>query len=200
MRKRIFALLLTGLVLFSFTACKEDKVDSHFGDISSNKYSSASIGLDAEFDEDWVLYTENEILETNGYTADSEIVEEDIKVGDSLTELLAYDIDSMDSVIVYSEKLEADADIDIEAIAEENKLQQEEYLGSSDYTNIETEIASENILGEERTCLNISASLDDENVYISYVYAHENNYLITFVLTSDSDAGVDNILSKFELN
>lgn len=199
MKKRIFALLLTGFVLFSFTACKEEKVDSHFGDISSNKYSSSYIGVDVEFDEDWIVYTENEILETNGYSADDVILEEDIKVGDSLTELLAYDIDSEDSVIIYSEKIEADSDIDVEALAEERKVEQEEYLSSYEYTNIETEITTESILGEERTCLNISSTFDEENIYFSYVYVQKDNYLLTFVLSSDSDEGVDNIISKFEL-
>lgn len=203
MKKRIFALLLTLLFVFSFTACKGGKEDvktnGHFGNVTSNSYTCESIGLEAQFEEDWIVYNENEILEVNGFSADDFVSEDDVKVGDSFTELIAYDNASQDAVIVYSEKIASDTVSDVNAIAENHKSEQEEYFSSCGYTDIKSEIITDEVFGEERTCLNITATLDGENVYISYIYVQSDDYLITFVLTSDSDAGVDNVLSKIVL-
>lgn len=199
MKKRVLALLLVVSTLLSFSACKkEDEKTFHFGDISLNTYENTYYGLSAEFDEDWVIYTENEILEMNDVSLDEGISEEDVAVGDVLADLVAYDPASNDSVMVYAEKIGADSSIDITSKAENAKTSYSEYYASVEYTDIESSVATREFLGEERTCVNISAILDGENVYFTNVYFECDDYLLTLEVCASDEAGAEAILSSFK--
>lgn len=212
MKKRILVLLMSVMVMFSLSACNDadkdtdvnnadssDNSEGRFDNVSGTSFDSSVLGLSAEFDEDWILYNNHEILEVNGYSADDVVNEEDIKVGDTLTELTAYDYGSYDCVILYSEKIEKGTELDINSIAEEKKAELEDYYASVDYTNIVAEVSSRDFLDEERTCINISAELEGDKVYFTIVYVVKDSYLLTFDVTASDEAGAETILSDFKL-
>lgn len=199
MKRRILVLLLALATLLSFSACKkEDEVKSfHFGDIYLNTYENAYYGLSAEFNEDWVIYSENEILEVNDIPLDEGISEEDVAVGDVLVDLIAYDYASYDSVKVNAEKI-GDSVVDISAKAEELKTRRSEYYASVEYTDIDASVSTKEFLGEERTCVNISTKLDGEAVYFTTVFFECDDYLLTIEICSADESGANTILSCFK--
>lgn len=203
MKRRFLVLLLAVATLFSFSACKKEEVvekekSFHFGDIYLNTYENTYYGLSAEFEKDWIIYSEDEILETNDISLDEGITEEDVAVGDVLTDLVAYDAASYDSVKVYAEKIGADSSVDLEAKAEEYKTENSEYYASVEYTDIDASVSTREFVGEERTCVNISAKLDGDSVYFTNVYFECDEYLITIEVCSADEAGAEAILACFK--
>lgn len=199
MKRKILALLMAIAAVITVTACGEKTSEYHFGEISENTYVNDVYGITADFNDEWIVYSEHEILEWNGYSAEDEVLESDIKAGDEFTEIIAYDYDGYDSVMVRTQKLESDATVDFNELAEADKAEYEEYYASVEYTNIEATVSTRECLGEENTCVNISAELDGDKVYITVVYAQVNDYLLTFEVCSTDDAGAEAILEDFQI-
>lgn len=101
--KRLLALIMAALLLFSFAACGKDntaadstadstsgiatssdvkintqKKEFSLGTITGNKYQSEFLGLGAEFGANWTVYTKEQIMELNTIIVDT-MNDEDIK-------------------------------------------------------------------------------------------------------------------------
>lgn len=203
MKRKFFMLLMMISLLFCLSACKgkteqSEEIENHFGEVYLNTFNNPLYELSAEFEEDWIVYNEIEILESNGFNSDDVVLEEDVEVGDKFKELIAYDIDSDDGAFLYAEKLDGDTEVDFNAVAEEELSEQKLYLESVEYTDIDAKTSTKEFLGDERVCLDITAKLDGDNYIFSYIFMEKDNYLLTFLITSDDEAGVENILSAFE--
>lgn len=188
-------------------AAEEDGTAFGLGTMNGGVYANEFLGLGCTLDENWTYFSEEELLELNGLTAEM-VQDEDI------AEMLEnsntiYDMYAMaeDGLVTINITLENVGVLYGMALSEERYLEiasdlLESTLASSGLEDVELTAGTATFAGEEHGCIWLSASLaisEEESVpvYEMLVCIKKGNYMANVTLCSYQEDITDTLAALF---
>ena len=221
--KKILALLLAGVMIFSVIGCskededvkgkikgnnkqeeemedKEVSVMDTLGNTEEAVYENEYLGIGFTLPSNWVFYTDEQINEMNGIVQDA--VDEDMaQIMED--EQLIYDMIAQETtgnnvnVVIEKAKTSAIEKMDEKAYFEQSRDTATEGLEQMGFSIIETEIASMNFVGEKHATLSVVCSMNGITLYEKMVCMKVGSYFACVTATAINDDVTDDILSNF---
>ena len=202
--KKTFTLLLAlamvvAMAAISPAALAEDSFGT--GTVQDNVYWNETMEIGCELDENWYFYTEEEILQVNGSTA--ELLEgkiaEMIENGGTLTDMFAQNLVTGATVNVVFERL---------SLANSLILNEESYVEASASTvkeafkqmgieDLEILQPDMEFMGEEHRCMVISGSVSGVPIYETVVVMKSGRNVTCITVFSVDKTEIDSVLSCF---
>lgn len=164
-------------------------------------YENAFIGLGCTLEEGWSFYTDEQIMELNNYTADAagEEFEEMVKNAQLVYDMFAVDANQMNNINVNLEKVDNKIlmGVKIEDIFEQNLPMLEEIFNNMGYVNVQSELITVTIDGEDFSGMSLSGEIQGLTVYQKSIGVKCNGYLATIAVTTYQEDATDAIFSNF---
>lgn len=218
--KKLFALLLVFVMLFSFVGCGEEKdvrgdqidntaseteseVEFSMGAVDGLVYENEFIGIGCKLDSDWTFYTDAQIRELNNITEDmaGEAYEEAIGNADIVYDMYAVSSNQTDNINVNLEKVNPVqlATLNIKENFEASSSLVKDSLENMGCTNVQFEYSDITIDGKKFDCMSISSEINGLTMYQTSIGIKCNGYLASITATAFSETDLNNILSKLYL-
>ena len=210
--KKLLAILLAGVLVFSMTACagnedvsgqiigNETEIAVSLGKAEGNVYESDFLGIGFNLPEGWSFYTDEQIRELNNLTKDMA----DDDVAKQLAEArLIHDMYAMDSTgsstTIILEKMSAISStiVDEKTYAASSSRQIPKALESLGFTNVKTSIGSTNLCGNEHVTIDITATSSNGVLYEKVICVNVGQYIACITVTSLDEASTATILANF---
>lgn len=198
MKKKILLFILAALMIFSVCSCGDTKDASIIGKNSSNVYENKHFDLKFNAPEEWLMYTNDEIREVNDFDEEAIITDEDIEVGTTITDLVTYDFNGNDSVIIRYKKVSSEKEFAYD-LSDDLLTKNEELLDylSEEHTEVKVTTGKTSFMGEKYDSVNATAKFEGEPVAYSYIYYIDENYMVIIELCSDNSDTLSDIIDNF---
>ncbi len=194
----------------SATESEEESADEteegeafEFGEVDSNVYENAFIGLGCSLGEEWGFYSDEEIKELNNMATDmaGEEVAEIIENADMIYDMYAVHSDGMSSVNVNLENvgIAKIALLDVEESLSNSKDILEDAFANMGYEDISIENTTVEVEGEEFHALNVSASYSDMAMYELIFSGTSGKYMWTVTIGTFGEDTTQEIFDTFYL-
>ncbi len=166
-------------------------------------YENDFIGLGCALDEGWSFYTDEQIMELNNYTADvaGEEFEEMLENAQVIYDMFAVDENQMNNINVNLEKIDNRLlmSVEVSDIYEQNVPMLKELFNSMGYVNVQSELITVTIGGEEFSGVSLSGEINGLKVYQKSIGVKCVGYLASISVTTYMEDTTDEIFSKFYL-
>lgn len=173
------------------------------GDAEGLVYENDFIGLGCKLDEGWSFYTDEQIMELNNYTADiaGEEFEEMLANAQVIYDMFAVDERQMNNINVNLEKIDNRLlmSVEVSDIYEQNLPMLKEIFNGMGYVNVQAELITVTIDGEEFSGMSLSGEINGLNVYQKSIGVKCVGYLASISVTTYMEDTTDDIFSKFYL-
>lgn len=202
--KRAFTLILAlamVVTLAAITPAARAEDDFGTGIVQDNVYWNETMEIGCALDENWYFYTQEEILQANGMTADmlEGQIAEIIKEGGTLTDMFAENQETGANVNVVFERL---------SLANSLMLNETTYLDASesmlkdafDQMGIEDVIMTQQdveFMGQEHRSLSISGSISGISIFETLVVLKSGRNITVVTVFSLDEAEAENVLLSF---
>lgn len=202
--KKAFTLLLALAMVVTMAAISPAaRAEDSFGTgtVQDNVYWNETMEIGCELDENWYFYTEEEILQVNGMTADllEGQLAEMMENGGTLTDMYAANLTTGATVNVVFERL---------SLANSLILNEESYVKASvsiveeafEQMGIEDlEILQQDMefMGEEHRCMVISGSVSGVPFYETVVVLKSGRNVTSVTVFSIDQEEIESVLSCF---
>ncbi|MGM9669404.1 MAG: hypothetical protein ACI3VZ_06575 [Faecousia sp.] len=211
--RKLLAMILVLAMILCVTACadKDDlrgqvsnnptETDFSLGSTSGGTYENKFIGIGCTLDENWVYYTDEEILQLNQLTADAldENLAEELEDASSIYDMFAQNVDTGATINVNMENL---------GLLYGSLLSPSEYadhampkltpaLESMGFTDIQLEKTTCTFAGEERTAIRIVGQYNGYPLYEQLVCFKAGNYMAVISVSILGEDATDEILGAF---
>lgn len=217
--KRVLALLLALMVVFSFAACGADQEDVRgeqinngsatagsdaefsLGDTEGLTYENKFIGIGCTLENGWSFYSDEQIKQINNTTADmaGDEYAEAMKNATVVYDMFATDANETNNMSVVLEKVNLVSLATFDA--EKNFRNQFDLLKQTfenmGCTDVTFEIGTVRIDEEEHTCLNTSAQINGAKMYQKQVAIKCSGYIATITVTTFFEDTTEAIYAKF---
>lgn len=164
-------------------------------------YENAFIGLGCTLEEGWSFYTDEQIMQLNNYTAEvaGEDYEAMLENAQIIYDMFAVDSDQMNNINVNLEKIDNRVlmSVNVEDVFAQNLPMLEELFNSMGYVNMQTELITVTIGGEDFAGVSVSGEIQGLTVYQKSIGVKCNGYLATIAVTTYGEDTTDEILSNF---
>lgn len=164
-------------------------------------YENAFIGLGCTLEEGWSFYTDEQIMQLNNYTAEiaGEDYEEMLENAQIIYDMFAVDGDQMNNINVNLEKIDNRLlmSVNVEDVFAQNLPMLEDLFNSMGYMNVQSELITVTIDGEDFTGINLSGEINGLGVYQKSIGVKCNGYLATITITTYEENTTDAILANF---
>ena len=219
--KKLLALLLVGIMLCGLCGClgdenvrgevnAPDKTESEnteseefsLGETLNNSYKNKFLGLSCTLPEEWVFYTDKQILELNNIVTDSvgEEVKEMLENATIIYDMYATNPNNGSSINVNLEKISLvqSATLDLKQTLEAQFPALKSGLENMGYTDVVAEYAKIKVDGKEFDGAKVSGKIQGVDFYETVFTLKKGVYLANVTIaTFSSDA--DTILSYFSV-
>ena len=202
-------LAMAGCDLLSFLNLEEiiptltEPKEFSLGEVDSNKYESAFIGIGYRLNDGWTFYTDEQIQELNQYVegkADQNYMDL-VKNADIVYDMMATSGAGTDNVLVTLEK-RPNAQLDTLNLASSLEASFKAFKTSFEnmgYKNITHEITTVTIDGKTFDAMHINASYGGMKMYQTCIVIKCNGYLATIAFTTFDEAGTAPLLQNLYL-
>ena len=226
--KKLLALLLVLVMVFSFAACGRDndspdeddirgeqidnneskdktssEVEFSLGTTTGLTYESKFIGIGCKLDSDWAFYSDEKIKELNSVTTEiaGEEYAEMMKNATVVYDMFAAQSDQLANVNVVMEKVDKDTLKALDVAENFNKTipSLKESFENMGYSGLTYEVGTVKIDGKEFACLNTNAEIYGTKMVQKAIGIKCNGYLATVTVTAFGDNDANDIINKFYL-
>ena len=178
----------------------EAEDDVSLGTNDGTIYENAYFGIGCKLDDQWVMQTDEQILELNNLVADkvSDKFAEVFESGVVITDMMATNVNQVDTVNTGIEKLNGGA-----MLVDENKYielsdpQVVEMLGSMGIENITSTRMETEVAGKKRATLLIQGEYSGVPVYEKMVCIKKSGYMFVITTCTWGEDKTDEVLSNF---
>lgn len=213
--KKLFALLLAVLMLFSLFGCSamKDEEDEEqestkekefsLGTISDLEYESQYIGIGCRLPDTWRFYTDSELESLNGFVLDRlegdarEVVEN----ASIIYDMYAIHGNGSDSININLEKVDKSQlkNLDIKNNMETLIPSLVEVYESVGYTDITSTVETVMVDGEEFYCIRTTAVLYGEDIYMVQLQIPCTEHMAAITIVSFFEDETEEYLKYFYL-
>lgn len=174
--------------------------DVSLGTNDGTIYENAYFGIGCKLDYQWVMQTDEQILELNNLVADkvSDKFAEVFESGVVITDMMATNVNQVDTVNTGIEKLNG-----VAMLVDENKYielsdpQVVEMLGSMGIENITSTRMETEVAGKKRATLLIQGEYSGVPVYEKMVCIKKSGYMFVMTTCTWGEDKTDEVLSNF---
>lgn len=178
----------------------EAEDDVSLGTNDGTIYENAYFGIGCKLDDQWVMQTDEQILELNNLVADkvSDKFAEVFESGVVITDMMATNVNQVDTVNTGIEKLNG-----VAMLVDENKYvelsapQVVEMLGSMGIENITSSQMEMEVAGKKRATLHIQGEYSGVPVYEKMVCIKKSSYMFVMTACTWVEDTTDVVLSNF---
>ena len=178
----------------------EAEDDVSLGTNDGTIYENAYFGIGCKLDDQWVMQTDEQILELNNLVADkvSDKFAEVFESGVVITDMMATNVNQVDTVNTGIEKLNG-----VAMLVDENKYielsdpQVVEMLGSMGIENITSTRMETEVAGKKRATLLIQGEYSGVPVYEKMVCIKKSGYMFVMTACTWGEDKTDEVLSNF---
>ena len=178
----------------------EAEDDVSLGTNDGTIYENAYFGIGCKVDDQWVMQTDEQILELNNLVADkvSDKFAEVFESGVVITDMMATNVNQVDTVNTGIEKLNG-----VAMLVDENKYielsdpQVVEMLGSMGIENITSTRMETEVAGKKRATLLIQGEYSGVPVYEKMVCIKKSGYMFVITTCTWGEDKTDEVLSNF---
>ena len=178
----------------------EAEDDVSLGTNDGTIYENAYFGIGCKLDDQWVMQTDEQILELNNLVADkvSDKFAEVFESGVVITDMMATNVNQVDTVNTGIEKLNG-----VAMLVDENKYielsdpQVVEMLGSMGIENITSTRMETEVAGKKRATLLIQGEYSGVPVYEKMVCIKKAGYMFVMTTCTWGEDKTDEVLSNF---
>ena len=178
----------------------EAEDDVSLGTNDGTIYENAYFGIGCKLDDQWVMQTDEQILELNNLVADkvSDKFAEVFESGVVITDMMATNVNQVDTVNTGIEKLNG-----VAMLVDENKYielsdpQVVEMLGSMGIENITSTRMETEVAGKKRATLLIQGEYSGVPVYEKMVCIKKSGYMFVITTCTWGEDKTDEVLSNF---
>ena len=178
----------------------EAEDDVSLGTNDGTIYENAYFGIGCKLDDQWVMQTDEQILELNNLVADkvSDKFAEVFESGVVITDMMATNVNQVDTVNTGIEKLNG-----VAMLVDENKYielsdpQVVEMLGSMGIENITSTRMETEVAGKKRATLLIQGEYSGVPVYEKMVCIKKSGYMFVMTTCTWGEDKTDEVLSNF---
>lgn len=178
----------------------EAEDDVSLGTNDGTIYENAYFGIGCKLDDQWVMQTDEQILELNNLVADkvSDKFAEVFESGVVITDMMATNVNQVDTVNTGIEKLNG-----VAMLVDENKYielsdpQVVEMLGSMGIENITSTRMETEVAGKKRATLLIQGEYSGVPVYEKMVCIVKSGYMFVMTACTWGEDKTDEVLSNF---
>ena len=178
----------------------EAEDDVSLGTNDGTIYENAYFGIGCKLDDQWVMQTDEQILELNNLVADkvSDKFAEVFESGVVITDMMATNVNQVDTVNTGIEKLNG-----VAMLVDENKYielsdpQIVEMLGSMGIENITSTRMETEVAGKKRATLLIQGEYSGVPVYEKMVCIKKSGYMFVMTTCTWGEDKTDEVLSNF---
>lgn len=178
----------------------EAEDDVSLGTNDGTIYENAYFGIGCKLDDQWVMQTDEQILELNNLVADkvSDKFAEVFESGVVITDMMATNVNQVDTVNTGIEKLNG-----VAMLVDENKYielsdpQVVEMLGSMGIENITSTRMETEVAGKKRATLLIQGEYFGVPVYEKMVCIKKSGYMFVMTTCTWGEDKTDEVLSNF---
>lgn len=172
------------------------------GSTNGGTYENSFIGISCSLDSSWTYYTDEQISELNGITADNiedEDLAEQLKNSSAFYDMMASADDGILSINVVFENLGVlyGMTLDEESYVDTALGTLENTLTASGYSNVSCQKATFDFCGETRYGTSIYAEISGVAVYEKQVCIKSGNYMAVVTLVSVGEDATDSLLELF---
>ena len=179
----------------------EETAEFSLGATDGLIYENKFIGIGCSLDEGWTFYSDEEIQDLNNYAADvaGEDYEEAMKAADIVYDMYAISDNQLDNIKVNLQKVNNIAleQLDIKENFENTIPELRKAFENMGYTDLEFEITSVSINGEEVMCLQSYGVIDGLTMYQKIVSIKCDGYLSNITVTTYQEDLVDSVFETF---
>lgn len=222
--KRFVSIILGICLCFSISACSSspDEEDVRGEQITNNdvqedemtngpefslgktdglKYENTFIGIGCTLNSGWYFYTDEEIRELNNIT--EELAGEDfieaVKDADIIYDMYAISDNQLDNVNVNLQKVDDFVleQLDIKVNFENTIPEAKKAFENMGYTDLEFEIMTTQISGEDVLCLKTTGVIDGLTMYQKIISFKCDGYFSNVTITTYQEDNVDEVLEQF---
>lgn len=197
--KRIFALIMAGMLIFSFFGCKSKNVYGNF--INDTTYENQFAGIGFSLPESWDFYTDEELnkLYHQSVGAMPDGNEGYVSSVRSFYDMGAHSSDSSDTVIVHLSRSSVPVTDDEWKETSQTMVESFKYMG---YSDIESERIKVNISDTEFDAIKSQGKYMDSEFYPAYflqIYFAREDYAVSVAIGTIGDDKTEELLEKFYL-
>lgn len=201
MKRTLSMLLVMALVMTAILPAAYAEDNFGTGSVKDNVYWNETMKIGCELDETWYFYSEEEILQVNGTTAEllDNNIEEIMESGGVLTDMFAQNMETGATVNVVFERLSLTNTLlvneDTYIKASQSSLQDTfEKIGLE---NIQMTQQDVEFLGEEHQSLLVTGSVNGVSVYELLVVMKSGRNITVVTVFSLDEAEIDETLNSF---
>ena len=176
------------------------------GTVSGTSYKSEFAGFSAELPEGFVFYTDEQIAEINGITADalegktSDAFKKSLESGQAVTDMFAAGTDGLSTVNVTVENLEISGNKDIteSAYAAAVKAQLKGSFESVGYSVNGIEKTEKNFIGSKHTAITAEWQYSGKNGYETLICKKVGKYMVSVTVCTWNENNTESLLACFK--
>ena len=178
-----------------------EKPEFSLGKTDGLKYENTFIGIGCTFDSDWYFYTDEEIRDLNNITEElaGEDFVEAVKDADIIYDMYAINDNQLDNVNVNLQKVDDYVleQLDIKVNFENTIPEAKKAFENMGYTDLEFEIITTQISGEDVLCLKTTGVIDGLTMYQKIISFKCDGYFSNVTITTYQEDTVDAVLEQF---
>lgn len=195
------------------TVAEEDEEKFEAGSNQNGEYKNSFLGIGCKFDENWVLYSDEQIRENNELTMSlmgddyAETMGNALESGSTVVDMMATNINSTDSINLSIDNVKLQgAFVGLDAFANATAKLVEEPLAQMGIENLSTEVIDYTFAGKECKAISIcgvySVPIDetnsiDVNMYETVVLYKKGTYIASIGACSFFENHTDEYLAMF---
>lgn len=202
--KRATTLLLALVMVFTLAAISPAaRAEDNFGTgtIEDNVYWNETMKIGCALDETWYFYSEEEIMETNGLTADmlEGKIAEMIENGGAITDMFAQNLETGATLNVVFERVSLPDSLlyNEKNYIEASTATVEEALTQMGIENVELTIQDMEFMGETHCGVLITGLYSDVPVYEQVAVVKDGRNFIVVTIFSVLEGEAEEVLSGF---
>ncbi len=178
-----------------------EKDDFSLGETNGLAYENSFIGIGCNLGEDWSFYNDEQIKDLNNYAADvaGEDYVEAMKAADIVYDMYAIHDNQLNNINVNLQKVNqiALSQLNLEENFENTIPELEKAFENMGYTDLEFEITTVDVDGEEVMCLKSCGVIDELMMYQKIISIKCDGYLSNITVTTYQEDTVDEVFGKF---
>jgi hypothetical protein len=202
--KRLFAILLSAIMILALPACTPaPEPEFTLGTVNGSVYENTFIGIGCNLGSEWSYYSDEQIREQNNAAAN--LAGDDYK-NMLLNATIVYDMfavhsNQISTIVVNLEKLSSIqlAALNYESYFEDAVPSIKQSLGNMGFVNITHSIGSVKIGETDFTCLDVVSELGEFKMYQTVLAIKCNGYLACVTFSGDSAESIASALECFYL-
>lgn len=164
-------------------------------------YESEFMGLGCTLENGWSFYTDEQIRAMNNFTADvvGEEYEEMLNSALVLYDMYAVDAEQKNSVIITLEKINNMllSSVNVEDVFAQNIPMLEDVFSNMGYTNIQTELITVTIDGQDYAGMSLYGEINGLTLYQKSIGVKCNGYLANIAVSSYGEDITDELFANF---